>query len=171
MKSNIKSNIVTASLIIIVSLLGIQPSQAGPKSSPVTVDNTVADPVPVRDVDNPARQPFSSSQNAFFSPGSRDAIFDLPLPPSGKQLVIESVTVNALIPTGQNLWSASINHNPLIIVPQGDVGSGNDAFTASQQFRLYVTSQGSITFIVSRNSSTGSGVVQGTISGYLVDMP
>jgi hypothetical protein len=171
MKPNIKSNIVAAILIIIVSLCGVQSSQADPKPTQVIVDNTAANPVPVKDVASAARQPFSGSQNAFFQSGSRDAFFNLPLPPAGKQLVIESVTVNALIPTGQNLWSASINHNPLIIVPQGDVGTGSDAFTASQQFRLYITSQDSITFIVSRNSSTGSGVVVGTISGYLVDMP
>jgi hypothetical protein len=67
--------------------------------------------------------------------------------------------------------SASINHNPLVIVPQGDVGTGNNAFTASQPVRPYVSSQDSITFIVSRNSTTDSGVVAGTISGYLVDLP
>lgn len=171
MKPNIKSNVTAAILIVVLSFFGVQSSQAEPKPTHVIVDNAVANPAQVRDVDNPARQPFSGSQNATFQPGSRDAIFSVPPPPSGKQLVIESVTVNALIPTGQNLWSASLNHNPLIIVPQGDVGTGFDAFTASQQVRLYLAAGDSITFIVSRNSTTGSGVVGGTVSGYLVDVP
>jgi len=159
---NYSSVIVTIiSLVFSINFAGLQSSHAAPKASAT----------PVTDVDNPARQPFSESANAFFQNGSRDVILNLPLPPAGKELVIEFVTINALIPTGENLWSASINRNPLVIVPQGDVGSGNDAFTASQQVRLYVSSQESILFIVSRNTTAGGGVVGVTISGYLVDVP
>jgi hypothetical protein len=168
MKTTVKYSIIIASLILLMSPIGAPAAPPPPKPQDVVVDNTTSNPVPVKDVENPARQPFSTSANAFFEPGSRDAIFNLPTAPAGKTLVIEFVTVNALIPTGQNLWSANINHVPLVIVPQGDVGTGNDAFTASQQCRFYISDQGEINFIVSRNSTTGSGVVGATVSGYLV---
>lgn len=158
--------------MILVSVGNVQAQRLDtPKQDTVLIGNTTSNPIPTREVDNPAKQPFSASSNAFFPANSNSLIINLSGPPAGKTLVVESITGNALIPTGQNLWSVSINGNFLTVVPQGDVGSGNNAFVFSQQLRLYIPAQGTMTFVFGRNSQMGGGVAGVSVSGYLVDAP
>ena len=68
----------------------------------VQVVNTSAQPVLVRDVDNPARQPFQATVFISISDGvpAGSALLDVP---SGRQLVIEYVSASVQLPTGQKV--------------------------------------------------------------------
>jgi hypothetical protein len=97
--------------MILMSLGVVQaPRIEVPKQDTVIVGNASGNPVPTTDVDNPAKQPFSASSFAFFQSGSNSVVITLAGPPAGKTLVVETITGNALIPTGQNLWSVSLNN-------------------------------------------------------------
>jgi hypothetical protein len=109
-----------ASLLVLIMMqvlvTGRYTTSRGATDPPVTVINTPAQPVPVRDVDNPARQPFqtstSSLTNAFNAQG-----FGLTLTtvPAGKRLVIEFVSA-ACSPTG----GGGVVPNPLRVTTQVD---------------------------------------------------
>ena len=194
MKSNIKSSISAASLVIIMSLCGVQTLQAAdPMGGPsVTVVNTTARPVPVtvqnpvtnvsvRSADNPAFQPYQHddsgvlSQNGF----TKTAFFDVP---AGKRLVIELVTIVAFLDIGNNLATATITVTPpggvfvrhhLTRTPTGEVSGGPaTGFTVTQPLRLYCEAgTGAVRVDVERLNNTGLFSTQFGVSGYLVDLP
>lgn len=141
-------------------------------SGEVTVANT--QPIPVRDVNSaptawvgggqiliPAGEEFNSEQ--FFAP------------PPGKRLVIEAFTVDLSLPDGQFATQAAILASadgvaelfrfPLLPVP-GAV-SGHDSFGTAQSTRINVA--GGVIVYVSRNATTGLGLANVALSGYLVD--
>lgn len=143
----------------------------------VKVGNTVAAPVAVRDVDNPARHPFTFF--ATFSKSGGNFISDNQIAvPSGKRLVIETITLQAWVPAGQKLL-AQINmvgggtfaqHN-IVLTPQGGFDFNLlDYFAATETVRLYADSGSAVPVNVTRNSSD-SNLWGGsyTVSGYLVD--
>ena len=70
------------------------------------VNNTVkvdpTNPLSIRDVDNPARQPFRKSVFVSFPDGATFAAINPGInPPAGKRLVIEAVSASGNIPSGQ----------------------------------------------------------------------
>jgi hypothetical protein len=64
MTLNINSNIVAVSLVVMMILCGSQTSQGKQNNQGVIVENTTANPVPVKPTDNPAFQPYARSANA-----------------------------------------------------------------------------------------------------------
>jgi hypothetical protein len=144
----------------------------------VKVGNTAAAPVAVRDVDNPGRHPFQFF--ATFSKSGGNFISDNQIAvPSGKRLVIETITLQAWVPAGQKLL-AQINmvgggtfaqHN-IVLTPQGGFDCNLlDYFAATETVRLYADSGSAVPLNVTRNSSDAN--LWGgsyTVSGYLLDV-
>src|SRR6266568_1260283 len=91
----------------------------------VNVVNTTASPVQVRDVDNPARQPFHAEAVGGFADGaSVTGGILIPTVPAGKRLVIEHVSVFGAMLPGQKMVRAvlhrfSVFGPSLVISAQG----------------------------------------------------
>src|SRR5262245_16137361 len=84
-------------------------TRPGPRD--VNVVNPTSDPVPVRDMDNAARQPFQSHIQCALN-GS-NACEGTITAPSGKELVIEFVSISLFADSGVMAYP------PRITVPQG----------------------------------------------------
>jgi hypothetical protein len=97
--------------------------------------------------------------------------------PSGKRLVIETVTARCYVPPGQVpfielttvLGTSPIDHF-LAPVKTGVFGS-SEIFAATNAVRLYADAGTIVTFRFSRSLSTGLAGCSLTISGYLEDVP
>ena len=145
----------------------------------VFVTNSAANPVPTRDVDNPARQPFQQDQVISIHAGTfgGDATFTVP---KGKRLVIEFVSIHVSYPTGQKPTFAFLqvetansnkfpnNHNFVLTFQAPDLNS--DVFAGASPTRLYADPGTTVTLSLRRNSSIGEGLGSMSVSGYLVDL-
>jgi len=154
-------------------------AQAAPSPTNVNVVNTTASPVPVRDVDNPARQPFQAEAVGGFADGaSTTGDITIGAVPAGKRLVIEYVSVFGTMLPGQKMIRASIQTEDvsiyLRISPQGsNAGGSRDYFIASEDWRVTGKLRPSFRGTGERDSFAGANPdsVTFTISGYLVDCP
>ena len=132
----------------------------------------------VRDTDNPARQPFQASVILNFATTDTVATNTLEVP-TGKELVIEYVSMFADLPTGNTLLelvvstfqgASSIEHyfSPRLQGTQGMI----DIYLISQQTRLYADpGLAKVSFVAIRTASNSTGQVGATVSGYLVGVP
>src|SRR5437870_13576858 len=115
---------------ILLSCFALLPiAQAAPSPTNVNVVNTTASPVPVRDVDNPARQPFQAQAVGGFADGaSTTGDITIGPVPAGKRLVIEHVSVFGAMLSGQKMVRATIQtadvSTYLRISPQGSNADG-----------------------------------------------
>lgn len=203
MKPSIKFKRTTLFLILLVlGCFTISPiAQAGGQSRPsptptpttqdvnvvntpnVSVVNTTASPVQVRDVDNPARQPFHAQVMGGFADGaSTTGDIILTTVPDGKQLVIEYVSIFGAMITGQQMIDASVKFHSgfydeydfhhLMNESRTNVAGTLDYFVASGPVRFY-SGPGPVYCFAERNSTTGANPnsVTFTVSGYFVDCP
>jgi hypothetical protein len=92
--------------------------------------------------------------------------------PKGKRAVIELVTAQIIVPSGE--WArlrmfTSLGTTPsnidLFLTPQGNV-SGNAIYNATHSLRAYTDSE--IEFDINRDNATTSGTALICISGYVV---
>jgi hypothetical protein len=85
------SRLLVAVLVFAVGAVVVNPapSIAGPPTQNVQVVNTA--PVPTRDADNPARQPFHATRFFSMTTGEPDQTATIPVP-AGKRLIIEHVS-------------------------------------------------------------------------------
>jgi hypothetical protein len=147
------------------------------------VNNTVkidsATPILIRDVDNPARQPFQTSMsltmNDGFGNNGRSFEFDVP---AGKRAVVEYFSAFFQLPTGQKLTRLIVTTNYYGGVfhdfgtTYTGTSAGFDTFVTSQQTRLYADAVGGRIFVNAyRTDSIGTASGSVSISGYLVDVP
>jgi hypothetical protein len=152
-----------------------------------TVKIDTASPVPARDVDNPARQPFFGQFDVSISNGSNSGFGNLATSavPAGKRLVIEYISALTSVPSGQKVTVIEI----ITAGAPGGAASltwlgadfkatfdGLDRFITSQPVRLYADSGAAIgspavRAYVSRDGDGGIGYSFVNISGYLVDVP
>ena len=151
----------------------------------VNVVNTPASPMPVRDVDNPARQPFQAEALGGFADGaSTTGDILITTVPAGKLLLIEHVSVFGTMLPLQRLVSGALlhevahnlGHDHLPISAQGSNADGSrDYFVANYvSVRLYAYPLTSVTGIAERDGhdlTVNLGSVSYAISGYLVDCP
>jgi len=139
----------------------------------VQVGNVATSPVFMRDVDNPARQPFQQllCLAATASSCSVPSSFTVP---SGKELVIEYVSGGCVTADASSFVNAAGLHTSV----QGAVGfhffgnlriGPNSAFDFGQQTRLYADPNTNVTLAASLIG--GGGVCGMEISGYLVNLP
>jgi len=144
----------------------------------VTVVNDSTTPVPVRDIDNPARQPFQIEQIATIR-NAESSWAEFVAVPIGKRLVIEYVSVFIALPAGQKptlvgvattLNQIGAGHSFGAMFLAADI-VGRDVFNISQQTRLYSDpGASSVNFFVERNASSGEAEIFFSVSGYLVDL-
>ncbi len=187
--------LTAAGLAVLIAgmILGTPEVAFAPPAMPVIVTNTPANPVPtaaqgttavqitntspvaVRDVDNPARQPFQAQDASGFSP-QNEALFLFSVP-AGKRLVLEYVTASILVTSGRKAGffvrttvtdANGVFHwmNP---VPHGTFANvGWDVWVVSQPVRLYAA--GGTQFLLGAFADgPGGGSATVTFSGYLVD--
>ena len=142
------------------------------------VGNAESAPLPTRDVDNPARQPFQRFLVGALNEGEFNAGDPVSITvPSGKRLVIEYVSFIGLIPTGQKLRvrvdahaGGSASHH-LTLSNEGSFQGGKEDYKASQLVRIYGDPETDVMFGVARNNGTGTCSFNISVSGYLVDVP
>lgn len=146
-----------------------------PTPVPVTVTNAATAPVPVRDVDNGARQPFYAT--AELTIDTRVGCSTLTTVPAGKRLVVEYASGE--VSENSGLKVLDITFNPLAgafggihYVPVNDPG-GLKRLTFGQQVKWYFNAGQPIQVCVVRDQDgaapTDVGIAE--ITGYLVDVP
>lgn len=156
---------------------GVGSGAPGPEKSFV-VANTADEPVPTRDVDNPAREPFQrflveQLNDGEFSAGDRVS-FSVP---AGKRLVIEYVSLLSVVPTGQKLrvkidaFAGGHGSHQLTLSGEGSFQGGRDDYKASHLTRIYADPGTDVFIRVARNSTSGIAGINASVSGYLVDVP
>lgn len=142
----------------------------------VLVINPSSQPLPVRDVDNPARQPFQKEILVNLDPGSDTGEDDVVTVPPGKRLVVEHASATGFVPVGQKLrvfvlsrFNSQLTSVALVATPQGTIDNGRDVFVASDQVRLYAGSGDFVRAVARRNDSAANGFVFFSVAGYLMD--
>ena len=147
--------------------------------------NVVNTPLPVRDVENPARQPFNAVKQIsfFFDVDSGFGPFSESVP-LDKQAVLEYVTGECRLPSGQraslHITQLAANGNfvneianPILTyqatVPFGPAAT-HDVYHSSDPVRLYLPPGTQIYLRAERNPATGIGLCTVYISGYLVNI-
>ena len=163
----------------VVNSPAVQSQQSGPwdvgivGSPTVTVGNTNANPVPV--VASPPL-PFQEEVILQFPSGTVNASQSFQVLP-GKRLVIEHVSARAALTEGQQLTETSIEtlqvgggsaiKHYFAASFQGNTPGTADYYAISQQTRLYAV--GGVQVRAFRNGTAGSGTVNISVSGYLID--
>jgi hypothetical protein len=145
----------------------------------VFVANTAANPIPVQNRDEPARQPFQHFGTfTIADPASGGS--DSFAVPAGKRLVIEYVSFRSNILTGGNqIVSFSVQNQGggslglLSFVPEKTIESvfNTTGFIAHEQVRAYCDPGTNVNVTAIRNSSVGSDTVSYSFAGYFVDLP
>jgi hypothetical protein len=149
-------------------------TKPGPQD--VNVINPTSSPIPVRDVDNAVRQPFQSHMQCSLN-GSNSCDGALTAP-SGKELVIEFVSISLFADSG------AMAYPPRLTVPQSagqesyffplpqQIDDGSEVvFVGVHQTRLYVAPSGEVLLHCALSRSVSLGACDVTISGYLADVP
>jgi hypothetical protein len=132
---------------------------------------------PVRDVDQPGRQPFTVTGAITLSQGDLGNLFSLsPAVPAGKEFVIETISSSAFGPTGQRfIESVSVQNTTTATyyVPFTYISTAEsiDGFNALMPCRAYASPGTSIGMNMGRSAATGTASMSVTVSGYLVDLP
>ena len=194
-----RRELVLLGLVFIMSILvavqGVHARQdvtiTGPFPFPVTGDVTVinnpTEPVPTRDVDNPARRPVQegvAAPSGTLTGGSNFVLFTVP---AGKRLVVEHFSSEVGI-----LSTASLNRYVLGIAPEpnqpgnsifahfiaptyhspcGTCGSGYELFVASQPIRMYVDAGQALVLNITFSGAVGDYAFGFfAISGYLINV-
>ncbi len=146
----------------------------------VQVGNAFNSPLPVRDVDNPARQPFQRELDPLVSPGSFTASDSLTVP-AGKRFAIEFASASVDTPAGTKMWvriqttssGVGLSYSLLPQLQGNYAADGSDFLLAAQPMKLYADPGTQVTAVVSvlggvANTNTGASV---SLSGYFVDVP
>ena len=182
-KTLIAVGLLTA--VVALTLLSGSPVLAA-SSKDVIVANTPGEPVPVTGsvevVNDSLYQPYIKTAAIVDSPNTQlQVAFDVP---DGKRLILETVVVQADVPSGQKVRvSLDSQVNPVINayvigwLPVQSPGPilGVDYYIANQPFKLrqdwFSGSTAEIVVRMSRDSSSGLAGLLVTVYGYLVDSP
>jgi hypothetical protein len=144
---------------------------------PVSVANTPATPVYVRDVDNPALQPFTTELVWQVPEGSRGTAATPITIPNGKTLVVEDVNLFAGLPNGQTgFLTCFVPGNPentlyaFALTDAGTLG-GLEGFVGGRAVRIYVQAGALFYCALNRSADAGIANAQLTLSGHYVNTP
>ncbi|HEY7543233.1 MAG TPA: hypothetical protein VID27_00030 [Blastocatellia bacterium] len=140
----------------------------------VQVDSDNANPVYVRDVDNPARQPFQQEVELTLDPGAGGENVAINVP-AGKLFVIEQVSASGFAPAGQKMLFSVMTHiapdlvtrKHLLQTTNSDFGASN-FFMASQSVRIYADTP-AVLARAERDFTTGTATARFVVSGYFVN--
>ena len=182
-KTLIAVGLVTA--VVALTLLSGSPVLAA-SSKDVIVVNTPAEPVPVTGtvevVNDALYQPYIKQAGVIINSGTQlQVAFDVP---DGKRLILETVAVQASVPSTQKVRvSLDAQVNPAInqyvigflsVQSPGPI-DGFEYYVANQPFKLrqdwFQNSNAEILVRMIRDSSSGEASLLVTVYGYLVDSP
>jgi len=182
-KTLIAMGLVTA--VVALTLLSGSPVLAA-SSKDVIVANTPGQPVPVTGtvevVNDALYQPYIKQADAIINSGTQLQVsFDVP---DGKRLILETVVVQAAVPSPQKVRvSLDAQVNPAInqyvigflsVQSPGPI-DGFEYYVVNQPFKLrqdwFQNSNAEIIVRMSRDSSSGEASLLVTVYGYLVDSP
>jgi len=143
----------------------------------VQIGNPASSPALIRNVDRPTTQPFRDILTSLFMPGfAATTVFTGTYTvPVGKRLVIEFVTANITLPSGQaaqfaRLDTSGLFNQYLALTPAGNDSTGRPVFIATHRvFAIYEQNTVLEAFGV-RSTGSDTGNLTMTISGYLVDI-
>lgn len=133
---------------------------------------------PVCEVNNPDKQPFQASVELSLPPGTEGQNGFVTVP-AGKRLVIEYVSGQAFLPTGQKaLFSVIVSlqgqstgtWHYLESTVVGPFGS-QDCFQCGRMVKLYADPGTTVMLRTDRDSPTGTGLSRMTLSGHFVSVP
>jgi hypothetical protein len=153
-----------------------KPSPTPSPTQNVSVVNPTTSPVPVRDVDNAARQPFEAAFICYFA-GSTFCQNTGITVPSGKQLVIEFVSIEISTETtlkakrlimSTTSFGSVAHYFPLSLT---DDDGFHALFAGAHQTRLYFNPSTTMRVECEVSAASSSGECFGSVSGYLVDVP
>ncbi len=166
MRTSRHSIIVKAGLIIILTLCGFQVAPAKSGS------------------ENPALQPYQAEEDVGdISPNGyyKTASFDVP---AGKRLVVELVTIKAIVDSGVIISEATISVPKLGAGPRlnfhltpAAIGTGPGCascvtFVVTQPLQLYCDAgTGALQIRTERTATSGLYSTRFSVSGHLVDLP
>lgn len=164
-----------------------QPSgqAGGTGTSNVVVTNSPAQPVPTKDQNNPAYQPFQWQGPVLAGVGLEygTAIFNVP---AGKRLVVEQISALVRITSGVSGQIPQLDLNTIAsnvqantFVPMFFAGNSTPlsvSFIAAQPIRMYGDPGSQIVVEVKRSLDingtwTGNLIANVTLTGYLVNIP
>lgn len=94
--------------------------------------------------------------------------------PANKRLVVEHLSVKVTVPTGQAAPLCGLGGDLLPVTFLARItsqSSDNDFYGAQLPFAKHLDTPTNVHFLGSRNSSTGTAIIQGWVYGYLVDIP
>lgn len=150
------------------------------KTQNVTVVNRPSNPVQVRNVDDPTRQPVSAQVELTLLNGFDDTAGVIYAVPAGKVLVIEYLSMRATLLHDQRVAEVGIrtrlNNAPdvstYIEATHMTSTSSQEYFISSKLLRLYSAPETHVSVFLKRLPLTsGSGQVSFSFYGYLVDAP
>jgi hypothetical protein len=145
----------------------------------VTVGNTANNPVPIRDTDNAARQPWQWTAEIDIAAGNGEACTSTDVP-DGKELVIENVSAAAAVQTGQKLaflivtttqQAAQVRHYFVPVWTGTRSVSPPELFAVGQATRLYSEAGTGNVSVCADTAGSGDASVLPALSGYLVNVP
>jgi hypothetical protein len=175
----IMNSVKIAKAAVLVAFLGtclVPLSAYAAATTNVTVVNTATQPVPVLDVQNPAKQPFQYFFNFNFDPtqGGNGESFIVPV---GKRLIIEFVSATMAVERGSivdvvvdtTVGGVEGTHH-LVPTSVGAAWGFPMSYIVSKDMRVYADPGTKVSFGITDNL-TGNGTSWGTISGYLISVP
>lgn len=147
----------------------------------VQVTNTAADPVPNKDVDNPARHPFAAACTAqsegFDGPASCSPA---PGPPAGAETVIQSVSIlvtrasgtGTPIETFYSFVTGGQSYQTYVpFVTQQSTASSVGAWVGNQAATIYEDSSSGQQCSAVESDFTTQLTISCTVTGYTVSLP
>lgn len=152
----------------------------GQKTQNVTIVNRIANPVPVRDVDNPAQQSVSVEVELTLLNGFQDTAGVIYAVPTGKLLVIEYLSARTKLPHAQAIAEIGCTINQsnapsvstYVEATHMTSTSSQEFFVSSKLVRIYAGSESHVSVFLKRLPlTTGTGQVLFSIQGYLVAVP
>jgi hypothetical protein len=148
-------------------------------SPTVSLTNDATTPLPVRDVDRPAAQPFHYQGTLTWVTGFLFANADGTqnfVVPSGKRLVIEFVSLQSGVPTGDKVMFArldtTVSSLVLSLTDAGVGGDHNEIFTATHRVFTIIDGGTTVTptaYCGDAIDGCAGGTVLISVSGYLVN--
>jgi hypothetical protein len=162
--------IIAAILVVVGSILG------GGLGEPVLAQVRAA---LIKDVDNPARQPFAVGTGITdFAVGSNSVSDTVLTVPAGKRAVVEHVscinyveTANSWVRFEMNYTSAgAASRHQFVLTRVGpSFAAGIDIWSFSQPVQAYADPSTAITITALRRLSSGAGAIECYVSGHYVD--
>ena len=143
----------------------------------ITVGNGPGNPIPVQETE-PVREPVDNSGTFVINDGQNSASLQLYTVPLGKRLILQNLSFNATMPTGETIIASLIRDTNVFFafsIPlshDGPWGQSLDSYTGALTDTNFAYNAGDQVYVeVQRATAVGGGTFHGAYSGYLQDAP